>query len=152
MITKNLTKNKYIGIHQSAKISLITRLIYKAKFLQETEAINEICSILILQLHNIDFDFVVAVQPTKSKFSLPHFISQQIADNKKCRYLKTGLKKGNKEASKNLKGKKVLIIDDVVYSGKTAKKAITAVKKQKPEKIFFLAIAHSNTNYKLFST
>lgn len=144
MIVKDLTENKYKGIKKSKSPNEITKEIYRAKFLQEFGSIDFLAKNLLDTLSGVDFDIIVPTNTTHSKVNLPERICSIISETTKVRLLKSGLQDKNKKASKMLKGKKVLIIDDVVYSGRTMRKCIAAVKKVKPEKIYFIAIAKSN--------
>jgi hypoxanthine phosphoribosyltransferase len=92
---------------------------------------------------SIDFDVIVPVQTTHSKVSLPEKLSRTLSELSGVDLCTNGLKRGNTEALKKLSGKKVLIIDDVVYSGTTMNKAKKAVEKVKAMKIYFIAVASS---------
>lgn len=143
MIVKDLTTFKYKGIKQSKTPNEITKLIYRSKFLQEPAAIDEICDRLFFLLSDVDFNVVIPVNTTHSKFSLPEVLSRHIANKFKKKFKANGLFDKNNYADLSLEKKRVLIVDDVVYSGKTKMKAIRAVKRCKPEAVFFLAVASS---------
>jgi len=143
MIVKDLTVNRYKGIKQSKKPNEITKLIYRAKFLQEFDAIDTLAKNLIETLQGVDFNVIIPTNTTHSKVNLPERICSIISKEKNIRLLKSGLQDKNKKASQMLKNKNVLIVDDVVYSGRTMRRCINSVKKVKPEKIFFIAIARS---------
>ncbi len=137
----NLTPYKYVGIHHAKAPNEITKLIYRAKFLQEPDAVVEIAQRLSEHLRGILFDVIVPVNTTKTKTSLPLALSEQVALLTNKALLKTGLKDQNKTASRQLFGKRVLILDDVQTTGRTMRKAVAAVKRAKPEAVYFMAIA-----------
>ena len=61
MLIKELTKLKYKGIKQARTANEITKLIYRAKFLQEEEAIINIAEILYETIHDVDFNIIVPI-------------------------------------------------------------------------------------------
>ena len=127
---------------RTGKANEIARLIYGAKFFDNQKCLD---ALIKLCCHDIDaskFDTIVPVQTRDSKFGLPQRLAYAIADKLKLNCIRA-LSNQNTEASNSLMGKKVLIIDDVIYTGATMHKAITACEKANAAYIQFFAIAHS---------
>ena len=143
-MTKNLTKNLYKGIHTSIEPNAVAKLIYFAKFLQNSTAIDEITNNIFQTVRNIDFDYILPVYTTKTKTSLPLEIAKRLSTATNKKYLAKFWTQPHKY---NLTRKNILLIDDVISSGRTMKKAISIVKKQNPKNIYFIAFAAANPKF-----
>ena len=141
---KNLTKNHYVGIHFADKPNAIAKLVYFAKFLQNSNAIDEITNNIFQTVQDIDFDYILPVYTTKTKTSLPLEIARRLSTIKNKKYL---AKFWTQPEKYNLTGKNILVVDDIISSGRTMRKAISLVKKQNPKKIYFIAFAAANPKF-----
>ena len=143
MVVKDLTVNKYVGIKQSKTPNYITQHIYRAKFLLEEPSVEFLAENIYNTVRFLDFDVIVPTNTTHSKVNFPERLCEYLSKFTEKPHIKSGLKNRNTEASPRLKGKKVLIVDDVVYSGRTMRKTIKAVKSIGPWAIYFIAVAKS---------
>ena len=110
--------DNYQGISHAAQPNRATKLLYSAKFLQHSWAINKIASILAnYAIKNIKFDLILAAYCRTSIKCLPVNLSVIVAGktNSDCitDYFENPW-------HYNLNNKRVLIIDDVYTSGQTA--------------------------------
>ena len=126
----------------TGKANQIARLIYGAKFFNNQKCLDALIDICCADIDASKFDTIVPVQTRDSSFGLPQKLAYAIADKMNLTCLRA-LSNQNTIAHKSLYGKKILIIDDVIYTGRTMKKAIKACEQAHAKYIQFFAIAHS---------
>ena len=140
---KNLTKRKYRGIRQRHVNETVWNL-YGYKFFQNQEALLNVVGMVTEDMESIfkDFDYVIPIKPRNSGSDITMKIAEVAAT---CTHAEIAdiLNPGNSTAKRvdYIKGMKVLIVDDVITSGRTARKAEKAIKILKPASIHFYALA-----------
>lgn len=137
---------KYEGIHHTTKPSAHTKNIIKAKMLLDAKAKDTLANHALQNLSRTGLDFsdfmVVPVQPRIAKVSLPASIANRIASKLKLQF-NDALYSENSKARASVKDKNIILVDDVIYSGKTLKKADAALKKAGAKQIVWLVLAKS---------
>ena len=116
---KILWLNTYQGIHQSNKPNQFTQILYYAKFLHKSWAINKITGWLIdliISKTNFDFDYIIPVPCTRSRFCLSFLLTKNIASFFGFKFIQDFYEKPKKY---KLNSKRILLIDDVIQTGKT---------------------------------
>lgn len=139
---KNLTVNKYKGI-RSRDVNHIVWNLYGYKFFENYRCLGvleEYASTDLSQLVN-EFDYIIPIKPRNSGSDIVFRISDYIAKILNCELLDI-LNYGNGSATKrDLKGMRILIVDDVITTGNTAAKAEKAIRKLGAKNIQFYALA-----------
>ena len=136
MIT-HLTKYNYRGIHTgTGEPNHITKIIYKAKLLNSKVHTFVLANIMFNQLKNINIDLLIHCEPTKAKNNLPGRLAYELALKLNIPFISI-----NYVNLKAIQNKNVLIIDDVITTGKTMNKAIEIVNYFAPKNIYTLAAA-----------
>ncbi len=155
----------------------VRRMILRLKYHDRTQYIPQIAELLIKDIENaysdMDFDFITAVPMYKKDLhkrvynqsallakelgrllDLPYLETiNKIKKTKKQHHLnykerKTNLKGAFKVIDKDLvKGKKILIIDDIITSGYTLGECCKVLAKSKPELICCATIASAQNKY-----
>jgi len=145
-----ISKNIYKGVRSyTGKPNVLTRIFYAAKFHKNERAVRKLTLTAIKELKQIvkknDFDYITAVNTTSSKWNLPREIAKRVGDKYDIVYLEVFKDKNIHLAVKpdKIKGKKILVIDDVIYSGKTIKTTSFLLKKAKVNLTIFYAILKS---------
>ena len=128
----------------SGHINSVTRLIYAGKFFNDKTAIKKLIKLCAGDIMKNKFDAIIPIKPTYNKNNFTATISKGIAKELNIKYLDS-LFQNNFKAKSDVKNLKILVFDDVIYSGKTMNKAIESLKKQNPKSIHFFAIAKSKS-------
>ena len=142
---RNLTTRKFYGIRQK-HVNAEAWHIYGYKFFENQKSLDILCGYAAEDLFSYAFDIIVPIKPRDSGSDLVLQLAEHVSSKYGWELLDI-LRPGNKTVTskQSLKGKNVLIIDDVYYTGKTVKAAYTALKKLNPKLIMFYAIARSTT-------
>lgn len=114
--------------------------ILAAKHRKDKEAIRELTKIATSKIGKKTYSVIIPVSPNSSKLSIPDTIGRALSRAGNGHFVAC-LSKDNKKCSLDLKGKNVLIVDDVIDSGATMRKAIQACQAAGAAKITFYAIA-----------
>ncbi len=138
-----ISDHVYRGKH-SGHINSVTRLIYAGKFFGNSVAVEKLIILCAGDIPGNKFDAIVPVKPTYNKTNFVLRIAQGIAKKKKIKLI-DALYDKNAKCKTSVKGLRILVFDDVMYSGKTMKKAVSSVVAQKPKSISYFAIAKSKT-------
>lgn len=140
---KNLTRRAYSGIRQR-NVNETVWSIYGYKFFQNEDCFTTLIDMSIDDLDGTDFDVIVPIKPRNSGSDIVYRLSVHIATHFDILIVDC-LNQTNTKADKaylnDVKGKKILIVDDVYTTGRTAAKAEKAIKALKPRSISFYAIA-----------
>jgi len=140
---KNLTKRAYSGIRKR-NVNYTVWNLYGYKFFQNIDCLRKLKEFIDEDLIDVDFDVIVPINPRNSGSDIVLHIAKHIAF-KTDSLLVDCLSSNNSSAAKSfmdqVKGKTVLIVDDVYTTGRTAKRAEQAVKTLKPRSISFYALA-----------
>jgi len=126
----------------TGKSNDIARLIYGAKFFNSETCFNRLVKICCNDIDARDFDAIVPVNTRDSHFSLPQRMCREIAVKLKLKYLDVLYEK-NKYAENDVKNLKVLVFDDVIYTGATMRKSVNSCIKAGAKSVKFFAICHS---------
>lgn len=114
--------------------------ILAAKHKKDPEAIEALTKIAVEKIGSKSFDYIVPIAPNSSKLSIPEVVARALSAKGNGKFLRC-LSKDNKKAAFSFTGKSVLIVDDVVDTGATMRKAIKAIQEAGAAKITFYAIA-----------
>ncbi len=125
------------------KPNITAQMVIGAKFFNDKVSLYRMQVLMHDVVKNIDFDIITAVNGRDSAFHLAGELARGIARRKKTPYLPL-LSDGNTKCSAEVRGKKVLIVDDVIYKGRTMNLAIESCLRQLPAKIYFLAFGKSS--------
>jgi len=140
---KNLTKRSYSGIRQRNVNHTVWNL-YGYKFYENSICLQNLEEFAIQDLEGANFDVVVPINPRNSGSDIVYRIAKHIAFNYNALFVEC-LNPNNITANKayldDIKGKNILIVDDVYTTGRTSAKAEKAIKALKPRSISFYAIA-----------
>lgn len=128
----------------SGHVNSVTRLIYGAKFFNDTKSFDALVRLCAGDIHKSDFDCIVPVNTRDSKYNLPANLAKVIASNLKLRYI-DALHDHNKKCRSSVKGLRVLVLDDVIYTGKTMLTAKKSVKAAGAASVTGFAIARSQS-------
>jgi predicted amidophosphoribosyltransferase len=142
---KNLTTRKFYGIRQK-HVNAEAWHIYGYKFFENQKSLDILNSYAAEDLFSHTFDVIVPIKPRDSGSDLVLQLASHISGLYGWRLMDI-LKSGNRSTNSKskLSGLTVLIIDDVLYTGRTCKAAYTAIKKLAPKSIAYYAIARSTT-------
>lgn len=150
MKTTVLSNNKYKGVRSyNGKPNTLTKVFYKAKFFKEKKAIEILLKLIIKELTKLivkeNFFCITAVNTVLSQWNLPQFLAKEISKKFKLPYYELFENSNQKIAVDNnkLKGKKILVIDDVIYSGSTMRRVNYLLDNAKADKMFFYALLKS---------
>jgi len=130
---------------RSGHINTITNLIYNAKFFNQKAAFVKLCRLCVGDIKKGTFDIIVPVQTRDSRYNLPARMAKEIGRQLNIKYLDC-LTKSNDKCLINLTSYKVLVFDDVIYTGGTIEKATNAISIAGAKSVTGFAIARSR-NY-----
>lgn len=122
--------------------NITAQLVVRSKFYDDKVALYRMIVLMHDVVKEMQFDLITPVNNRDSKFHLAKALATGIGKRSHTPAMEL-LQDGNSKCSNLVRGKKVLIVDDVIYKGTTMAKAIEAVSKQKPEQIYFLAFGKS---------
>ncbi|MDO9152364.1 MAG: phosphoribosyltransferase [Paludibacter sp.] len=140
---KNLTKGAYKGIRQR-NVNETVWNIYGYKFFKNEDCFKKLISFAENDLSGLEFDYVIPIKPRNSGSDITYRLAVHIAGFLHCDMIDL-LLYGNRSATKrDLKSYNILIVDDVMFTGKTAQKAFITIKNLKPKTISFYSLAKSD--------
>lgn len=141
---KNLTKRKYSGIRQRNVNETVWNL-YGYKFFKNEDCFYNLVEMAREDLEGYNFDVVIPIKPRNSGSDIVLRLATKIAEFTGATLVDC-LNNSNTATTKKLssRGYAVLIVDDVITSGRTAAKAEKAIRTTKPASIRFYAIAKAN--------
>lgn len=146
MIIINLTDRIYKGLHNG--MDRVAYNLLSAKFSHNKASQRYVNSYAIDDLKSkmANIDCIVPIKPRDSGSSIVADMAQAIARHYKIPFV-DALKIGNTstKANANIVGKRCLLVDDVIYTGKTLEKATTALIKTGAKNIKTYAIAKSKS-------
>ena len=128
----------------SGHVNSVTRLIYGAKFYNDDKAFNALCRLCIGDITIKNLDCIVSINTRDSKFNLPHRMAQIIAAHFNIPYI-NALSDKNTKCSLRVVNKRILLFDDVIYTGKTLAKATSLILKSGAKSVTCFAIARSKS-------
>ena len=133
---------KYKNGESNEDPNITSQLVISAKFYNDKISLYRMIVLMHDVVKNMQFDFVTSVNGRDSKFNLAMALAKGIAKKSNIPFI-DAFTEHNKVCSAEAAGKSVLIIDDVIYKGRTMQSAIDACMKQKPGKIYFFAFGKS---------
>ncbi len=147
-----IANNFYRGIRTSNRQpNELTKTFYLAKFFKESSAIKQLVKLAKRELKKVidgkQFDYITAVNNVISKWNLPKVIAKQLSKDFGIPYLDI-FKDANQHLNvdkEKIKGKKILVIDDVIYSGSTIRRAAYLLRTAKAEEAVFYALLKSRS-------
>ncbi len=128
----------------SGHVNSMTRMIYAGKFFNNPTAIEKLIKVCSGDIPDDKFDAIVPIKPSYNRTNFVLKLARGIAKRKKIKLI-DALYNNNTKCKPSVRGLRILIFDDVIYSGKTMKKAVNSVAAQKPKSISYFAIAKSKT-------
>lgn len=126
----------------TGKSNDIARLIYGAKFFNNDISLAKLIRIATNDIDPKGIDAIVPINTRDSRYNIPYRIAKQVASNLKIKFI-PALGSANSKATSQIKGKNVLLLDDVIYTGKTLSIAADACLKAGAKSVKAFAIAHS---------
>jgi phosphoribosylpyrophosphate synthetase len=138
IITGNLSANR-----SDAENGLLnaSKILWQAKFNLDRFCLAKMI-VILSNLIEESFDIITCVNNRENDFHIARALAVGIGNKLKIPF-KEVLSENNTKAEKNIQGKRILIIDDVIYKGTTMKKVIETCSVKKPTKIYFLAFGKS---------
>ncbi len=128
----------------SGHVNSVTRLIYGAKFFNDKKSFDALVRLCADDIHASDFDAIVPVNTRDSKYNLPANMAKAISSILKIKFI-DALFDHNKKCKSSVKNLRILVFDDVLYTGKTMKTAKNSVKSAGAKSITGFAIAKSKS-------
>lgn len=128
----------------SGKSNDIARVIYGAKFFDNPASLRSLIRISANDIDPKNIDAIVPINTRDSRFNIPARIARAVAAKLKLKYI-DALYAENTKARASINGLRILLLDDVLYTGATMQKAVIACKRAGATKIDFFAIAHSKS-------
>ena len=129
----------------SGKTNELTRLILRSKNQQDPEARQQLAKMIIDRVKNLQIDLITYPNSENTK-GVPHdsnhmaYIVRMVADSLGVAYGSV-LRSGNEYAEPVVRSLRVLVIDDVIHTGRTMRKVVRALRRAGAKRITFLAIA-----------
>jgi len=128
----------------SGHVNSVSKLIYGAKFYNDDKAFNALVKLCTGDIVAKSFDALVSVNTKDSKYNLPHRLAGAIAQKLGISYYNALSDKNSKCSTRVLK-KRILLFDDVIYTGKTMNKASASILKAGAKSVTCFAIARSKS-------
>jgi hypothetical protein len=122
--------------------NITAQLVVAAKFFDDLVSRYRMTVLMYDVVKDMQFDIISSVNGRDSKFDLAAYLAKGIARRLKVEY-KIILSEGNSKCNSTVKHKRILVVDDVIYKGRTMRAAIDCITKQNPNKIYFLAFGKS---------
>lgn len=126
----------------TGKSNDIARIIYGAKFFNNDKSLTQLIRIACNDIDPKGIDIIVPINTRDSRYNIPYRIAKQVAAVLKVKFM-DALSSANTKASAKLKGRNVLLLDDVIYTGRTLSIASAACTKVGAKSVKAFAIAHS---------
>lgn len=123
--------------------NITAQMVISAKFMGDKVSLYRMTVLMADVAARVKYDVVTAVNGRDSAFNLAEALAKGIAEKLKLPYQKL-FSYGNAVCSPSVKGKTVLIIDDVIYKGRTLDMATNACREQSPKAVYFLAFGKSS--------
>jgi hypothetical protein len=133
---------KYTGDADPGYPNITAQMVVGAKFFDDKVSRYRMSVLMYDVVKNMRFDLVTSVNGRDSKFDLAAYLAKNIAMRLKVPY-EDLFSNHNNTCSPVVKNKTVLIIDDVIYKGRTMRTAIESCSIKGPQKIYFLAFGKS---------
>ena len=128
----------------SGHVNSVTRLIYGAKFYNDDKAFNALVRLCTGDINTKNLDCIVSINTRDSKYNLPHRMAQIIAAHFNIPYI-NALSDKNTKCSLRVVNKRILLFDDVIYTGKTLAKATVLLMRAGAKSVTCFAIARSKS-------
>ena len=128
----------------SGHVNSVTRLIYGAKFYNDDKAFNALCRLCIGDIKINNIDAIASINTRDSHYNLPQRMAQVIAAHFNIPYI-NALSDKNTKCSLRVVNKRILLFDDVIYTGKTLSKATSLILKSGAKSVTCFAIARSKS-------
>lgn len=122
--------------------NITAQLVVSAKFYDDKTSLYRMIVLMMDVIKDEQFDLVTCVNNRDSKFHLARALANGISLRRRIPF-KEVIQNRNSSCMPDVKDKKILIVDDVIYKGTTMGMAIEACRKQRPSKIYFLAFGKS---------
>lgn len=122
--------------------NITAQMVVSAKFFNDKVSLYRMIILMHDVIRDKSYDIITCVNNRDSIFHLAKALAMGIAFRKKIKFIDV-LSDHNQVAAPEIKGKRLLIVDDVIYKGLTMGTAINACMKHKPEQIHFLAFGKS---------
>lgn len=150
MKTTVISNNNYKGVRSYyGKPNKLTRIFYAAKFWKDNRALQQLTKLAEKELKdviaNTGVNYITAVNNVLSKYNMPKMIAKALAKKYGIVYLEI-FKDANQKLNvdeKKITGKTIIVIDDVIYSGSTMKRALYLLRKAKVKTTFFYTMLKS---------
>ena len=126
----------------SGHINSVTRLIYGAKFFNDIPCRDSLVRFSAGDIDAKRFDAIVPVNIRDSRYNLTCALASRIAKRLNIQY-KDALYDHNTHCKSSVKGLRILVFDDVIYTGTTMSRAVNAVRLAGARSITGYAIAKS---------
>ncbi|MFZ4056991.1 MAG: ribonuclease H-like domain-containing protein [Ferruginibacter sp.] len=134
---------KYKGDGSINNPNITAQLVVQAKFYNDKISLYR----MIVLMHDVvkdnDYDLITCVNNRDSIFHMARALAKGIASKCNIPFLEL-IHDHNTKADSIIKGKRILVVDDVIYKGTTMNKAIDACSQQKPALVHFLAFGKSS--------
>ncbi|RTL56229.1 MAG: hypothetical protein EKK37_17300 [Sphingobacteriales bacterium] len=143
-VYRGVNTGKYAAHHGKAEEqpNITSQMVIGAKFFNDKVSLYRMIVLMHDVVKEIQFDYITSVNGRDSKFNLARALATGIALRMKIKYQEL-LSDHNSKCSNAVSGKRILIIDDVIYKGRTMATAIDACSQQNPASIYFLAFGKS---------
>lgn len=126
----------------TGKANDIARVIYGAKFFNNEKSLLQLIRIACNDIDPKGIDVIVPINTRDSRYNIPSRIAKKVASILKIKFM-DALTANNTKASTKIKGMNVLLLDDVIYTGRTLATAAAACNKAGAKSVKAFAIAHS---------
>ena len=128
----------------SGFVNSVTKMIYGAKFYNDEKAFNALCRLCIGDIKINNIDAIASINTRDSHYNLPQRMAQVIAAHFNIPYI-SALSNKNTACSSRVENKRILLFDDVIYTGKTLTKASALIYKSGAQSVTCFAIARSRS-------
>ena len=129
---------------RTGKANDIARLIYGAKFFDNKACLDSLIKIASNDIDPKFYDCIVPVNVRDSRFNVTCSIAKAVCAKLKLKYI-NALFNQNGSCSSAVEGLSVLVLDDVIYTGKTMRKAINSCRYAGARRVSYFAICRSKT-------
>lgn len=126
----------------SGKSNDIARIIYGAKFFNNAQSLQALIRIAANDIDSRYLDAIVPVNTRDSHYNIPSRIAKAVAAKHEIRYI-DALYDKNAHARASIRGLRIILLDDVIYTGATMQRAVNACKRAGAKSVTYFAICHS---------